>query len=219
MSKNTTPKVAYNVGQLSTTDYKVAATAAKNLCRELNSAFVNANLSISQFANWLSLQDTESANFVKNSVLKASDKDGIFAAIKALYPFRSIDGKLVRKITLCKGLQTIEVITNFSDAILSAIIERTYLRNLSTQVLPQYFAADKSGEIIEIDEVTAAEMIKANKAAKDANKADKAAKFAKFERIYDELQELAKVAVNASDKDAKKTLLAYISQFIEIAKS
>lgn len=219
MSKNTTPKVVYKVEQLSTTDYKVAAAAAKNLCRELNAAFTTANLSISQFANWLSLQDSESANFVKTSVLKASDKDGIFAAIRGKYPYKDADGKLVRKTTLCKGLQTIEVITNFSDAILSAIIERTYLRNCPAQILPQYFNIDKkSGKITEIDERTAAQMIEADKADKAANKAAKAAKLAKLERIYDELQELAKEAANVN-KFNKTELLDYLSRFIELSQS
>lgn len=218
MDKNTTPKVVYKVEQLSTTDYKVAAAAAKNLCRELNAAFTTANLSISQFANWLSLQDSESANFVKNSVLKASDKDGIFAAIRDKYPYKDTNRKLVRKITICKGLQTIEVITNFSDAILSAIIERTYLRNCPTQILPLYFKFDKSGKITEIDERTAAQMIEADKADKAANKADKAAKLAKLERIYDELQDLAKEAANVN-KFNKTELLDYLSKFIELSQS
>lgn len=219
MSKNNSVKVVYKVDHLETTDYKVAASAAKNLCKELNASFVNAALSISQFANWLSSQDSESANFIKSSVLKASDKDGIFAAIREKYPYKDKGGKLVRKVVLCKGLQTIEVITNFDDAILSAIVERTYLRNLSSQILPQYFTIDKGGKITEIDERAAAKMIEADKAAKLANKADKAAKLAKLERIYDELQELAQDAAKVSDKDNKATILASLERFIELSRS
>lgn len=219
MEKESTAKAVYTIGALSTENFRIATTCAKSIVKELASAFRQANLSISQFANWLSANESESAKFVRTSVLKASERGEIFNQIRNLYPYKDESGKLVRKVTLCKGLQTIEQIDNFSEQILTAIIERTYLRSMKPQILPQYFTADKAGKIIEIDEVTATEMIAAAKADKEAAKADKEAKLAKFERVYNELQGLAAVAVKATEKESKANLLDMLSKFIEIVNS
>ena len=219
MKKESTAKAVYTIGTLSTENFRIATTCAKSIVNELASSFRQANLSISQFANWLSVAESESANFVKTSVLKASERGDIFSQIRNLYPYKDANGKLVRKITLCKGLQSIEQIDNFSEQILMAIIERTYLRSMKPQILPRYFTTNKAGEIIEIDEISATEMIATATADKEAAKAAKSAKLAKFERVYNELQELAAVAAKATEKESKANLLDMLSKFVEIANS
>lgn len=202
MEKKNTAKKVYQIGMLSTESYDAANTAAKNIAKEVATAFKNETCSISQFCNWLYACSSDSGMFIKDAVLhlaKDAKKEDVFKAFKTAYPFVNESGQLVSKKVLCKGLQTISVITVFDESILNAVIS-AWLRDVKQTTLPEFFSVDaKTKKVAEIEPEKAESILKdakTDKVNKDAEKAEKANKDA---RQLDEFKQLA-----TAFKDAKK---------------
>lgn len=225
MEKKNTAKVVYQVGTLSTESYKVALSASHNLSKEVSTSFFNSVVSISQFCNWLYLQDSESAKFVKEFVLHLSSdckKEEVFTSFKSLFPYKNENGKLVTKKVLCKGLQTIEEISLFSESVLNTLIERSYFQNKKPISLPLYFTIERKGKeekVISITESDAKEILSSSVTAKEEKKNQLLESANKNERITKEVLSLVgEISSLNLEKVTKSQLLEILTKVVNITK-
>lgn len=196
MNKTTNETKIYKVDSLSTSDYNVAMTSAKNLVSKLSAKYFDTALTVSKFANELAIWSDSSAIFVKSSILclKAEDMNNsskVFEALKEKYPYKDKDGKMVVIKTFTKGIKTTEVITRFSESFLNTIV-LAYLRNTKPMKIDsKFFSTDAKGNITEVTEETANKSKASNDTAKSAKKTEAETKVKSNERKLHEFIELA----------------------------
>lgn len=218
--KKQTEKVVYNVGALSTTEWKVAKEATKNIAKNIANDFKNEVLSISQFCNWLTNKNDDSCMFVKNYVLGLINvenvtKEIVFNAFREKFPFKNENGKLVAKKPLCKGVQTCEEIALFDESVLDTLV-LSYLRKDKVITLPKYFTTDKKGNVSEIEEEEALSKIEEANNAKKAKKAKKENEEARNARLLSEFLAMQDTFKNCKKLDDYKNAVA---NYFEIVNS